>query len=80
MEWRLADAKNRFSELVNNALTEGAQIIHRRNDTVVLISEKEYERLKGQKVSFKDYLLHPPVAMDDIILERDKSPMRDFEL
>ena len=23
MEWRLADAKNRFSELVNRALSEG---------------------------------------------------------
>ena len=48
MDWRLADAKNRFSELVNMALREGPQRVHRRSDEVVVISAQEYERLIGE--------------------------------
>ncbi len=44
MEWNLADAKNRFSEVVNLALTEGPQRVRRRKDTVVLMSVEEFER------------------------------------
>lgn len=80
MEWRLADAKNKFSELVNNALTVEPQIIHRRNDAVVVISKQEYEHLQGKTISFKQHLLNPPVSMDGIFLERDRSPIRDFEI
>ena len=57
MEWQLADAKNRFSELVNQALRVGPQRVRRRNEAVIVISADEYERLKGQTVSFKQYLL-----------------------
>ena len=38
MTWNLADGKNRLSQVVNLALTEGPQIITRRSDTVVVIS------------------------------------------
>ncbi|MBX9772465.1 MAG: type II toxin-antitoxin system Phd/YefM family antitoxin [Candidatus Obscuribacterales bacterium] len=56
-EWNLADAKNRFSELISLALTRGAQLVRCRKDSVVLLSEDEYERLKGARPTFKDYLL-----------------------
>ncbi|KST65809.1 type II toxin-antitoxin system prevent-host-death family antitoxin [Mastigocoleus testarum] len=79
-EWRLADAKNRLTELVNKVLTVGPQIIHRRNDTVVVISKAEYERLIGERPSFKQHLLNPPHTMEDIDLERDKSSMRTVDL
>ena len=38
MTWNLAEAKNRLTEVVNLALTEGPQTITRRNDTVVVVS------------------------------------------
>ena len=44
-EWRIADAKNKFSELFNNALIGKIQIVHRRDGDVVIISRNEYERL-----------------------------------
>lgn len=74
-EWRFADAKNKFAELVNKALTVGPQIVRRGDDTAIVISKAEYERLRGEKPSFKEYLLNPPRSMEDIDLERDKSPM-----
>ena len=79
MEWRLADAKNRFSELVNRALSEGPQRVHRRSDTVVVIAERDYEKLAGDRPSFKDLLLNGP-GMDDLDLDRDRSPMREASL
>ena len=80
MEWRLADAKNRFSELVNKALSSGPQRVHRRQDTVIVISERDYQRLTGEQVSFKHHLLHPPHSMEDLAFERDSSPMRTVDL
>ena len=80
MNWRLAEAKNRFSELVNRALSEGPQRVLRRDDTVVVISLQEYERLTGDKPGFKDFLMGESPDLEGIDLSRDGSPMRDVSL
>ena len=49
MEWRLADAKNRFSELVTRALAEGLQRVRRHKDAVVVMAERDYEKLIGKR-------------------------------
>ncbi len=80
MEWRLADAKNKFTELVNRALSEGPQRVKRRNDVVIVLAERDYEELTGAKPSFKDFLLQDSPTFDGLDLERNRSPMRDVEL
>jgi antitoxin Phd len=79
VDWNLADAKNRFSEVVNLALTDGPQRVRRRKDMVVIISAAEYERLAGKRMSFKEYLMNGP-SFDGVDLERSESPGRDVEL
>jgi prevent-host-death family protein len=79
MEWNLADAKNRFSELVNRALTEGPQRVRRRKDEVVVVSGREYERLVGRRPGFKDYLLGG-ASFEGLDLTRDPGPGRDVVL
>jgi prevent-host-death family protein len=79
MEWNLADAKNKFSEVVNRALTEGPQRIRRRTDTVVVVAAEEYERLVGQRPAFKDYLAQGE-SFEGLDLTRDQSPGRDVSL
>lgn len=79
MEWNLADAKNRFSEVVNLALTEGPQTIHRRKDTVVVVAAEEYERLTGKLPTFKDFLFKGE-SFEGLDLTRDQSPTRDVSL
>ena len=76
MAWRLADAKNRFSELVNRALTQGPQMVRRRNDAVVVVSCRDYEKLTGKKPSFKHFLLGNGPSFHGLNLTRDRSPMR----
>lgn len=79
MEWRLADAKNRFSELVNLALADGPQRVRRRDQVVVVMAQAEYERLTGKRPPLKDYLRSGP-GLDGINLGREQSPMRDAKL
>ena len=79
MDWKLADAKTKFSEVVRRALTEGPQRVLRRSDAVIVLAEKEYERLVGSRLRFKDFLLEAP-DMDELELERTKEPMRDITL
>jgi antitoxin Phd len=78
MDWQLADAKNRFSELVSRALTEGPQRVTRRNEAVVLVAEAEYERLTGKRPGLKEFLLNGP-DLSGLDIERDHSTMRGFD-
>ena len=80
VQWRLAEAKNRFSEVINKALSEGPQKIIRRDDTVIILSKKDYERLTGMQTGFKDFLLNQTPKLDDLDLNRDKTPMRKIIL
>ena len=79
MEWKLADAKNRLSELVTKASTEGPQTIRRHDAAVVVVSEETYLTLTGERPTLKDLLLNIP-SLEGIDLERDRSPMREVEL
>jgi len=80
MQWRLADAKNRFSEVVKRALCEGPQQVSRRDDAVVVLSLADYQRLTGKRISFKRFLLDHTPSLEGLDLSRDKSPMREVEL
>jgi hypothetical protein len=56
MDWQLADAKNRFSELFSSVLSVGPQRIRRRRDAVIVLSAQEYERITGRCATLKSYL------------------------
>jgi prevent-host-death family protein len=79
MDWQLAEAKNKFSEVVRRALTEGPQRITRRGDAVVVMSEAEFLEFSGKRPSFKDMLMAGP-DLKGISLERDRSSLRDVDL
>ena len=76
MDWQLAEAKNKLSEVVTRALTDGPQRITRRGQVVVVLAESEYQRLTGQGETLSDYLLSGP-DLSDLDLARDPSPMRE---
>jgi prevent-host-death family protein len=49
-KWQLQDAKNRFSELVEKAITLGPQTVTKRGkETVVVLSVEEYKKLTKPK-------------------------------
>jgi prevent-host-death family protein len=79
MDWQLAEAKNKLSEVMTRALTDGPQRIRRRGQTVVVLAEAEYRRLAGERITLKDYLLAGP-DLSELDLRRDPSAMREVEL
>ena len=79
MSWRLADAKNRFSELVNRALRGEPQVVMRRRDAVVVVARRDYQELTGKRMSFKQFLLGEGPSLRELDLRRDKSPMRNVK-
>lgn len=80
MDWKLADAKNKFSEVVTRALTEGPQRVSRRDDAVVILSESDYQRLTGKRPGFAAFLLGNGPSLEGVDLTRDRSSDRDVPL
>jgi antitoxin Phd len=79
MDWQMAEAKNRFSEVMNRAISDGPQWVRRRKDAVVVLSEDEYQRLAGNRPDFKQYLMQGE-DFDGLNLARDQSLGRDVAL
>lgn len=79
MTWNLAEAKNRLSEVVNLALSQGPQTITRRSDSVVVVSAADYAELTGARAGFKDFLSHGE-SFEGLDLTRDPSQGRDVSL
>ena len=77
-EWQLADAKNRFSELVSRALAEGPQVVRRRHDAVVVLNRRHYEKLTGKRADFRQFLTGKGPAFRGLDLTRDRSGMREI--
>ena len=83
MTWQVQTAKQRFSELVERAVTEGPQIVTKHGrETVVVLEIGEFRRLSGQSrtgLSFKEFLLSMP-STDDLVIERSKDLPREIDL
>ena len=77
MDWRLADAKNRFSELFTQALTLGPQRVRRFKDAVIVLAEHDFERITGRRPSFKDHLSQGE-SFEGLDLIRDSRPSEDI--
>lgn len=79
MDWKLADAKNRFSEVVDRAISDGPQHVTRRGEpAVVVVSAEEFEKLQSQKRTFKDLILNGP-DLTGVDLSRNRMPGREYE-
>jgi len=80
-EWKLQDAKSRFSELFNRAILEGAQVVSRRGkQKVVVVSKEEYDRLTRSGGSLSQFLLNSPLAGAELNLERVRDLPRSVEI
>ncbi len=80
MEWKLSEAKNRLSEVVTLATTEGPQTIRRHDAAVVVVSEATYLELTGHRPTFNDWLLNGPRVDDLELPKRGQSRMRSVDL
>jgi prevent-host-death family protein len=76
--WQLQDAKNKLSEVIEDALTEGPQLITRRGKEVaIVLSYQEYQRLTSTDESLYEFFRRSPLVGVELDLSRDKSPIPD---
>ena len=80
--WQLQEAKNRLSQVVNEAMSSGPQIITRRGvEVAVVLSVDEYKEMVTAKGKLSDFFQDSPLAGVELQLTRDKSEARqDFDL
>jgi prevent-host-death family protein len=79
--WQLQDAKNRLSQVVASACSQGPQTITLRGrPAAVVISFAEYARLVKPKSSLADFLRRSPLSGMDLEIERSRDTGRKVEL
>jgi prevent-host-death family protein len=80
-EWQLQEAKNRFSEIVEKALSQGPQTVTRRGQrAVVIISFEDYQKLVGPKETLVSFLRKSPLSGVGLDLKRSTDYSREVEL
>ncbi|MAT98343.1 MAG: type II toxin-antitoxin system prevent-host-death family antitoxin [Anaerolineaceae bacterium] len=76
--WQLQEAKNKLSQLVDEAMKTGPQIITRRGvEVAIVLSVEEYRHLTASREKLSDFFRQSPLVDLELDLERDKSPARD---
>jgi antitoxin Phd len=70
--WQVQDAKARFSELLDDALKKGPQVVTRRGvEAAVLVPIEEWRRLQNSsRPGLKALLLAPGPRFEDITPKR----------
>jgi antitoxin Phd len=75
--WQLQEAKNKFSEVVEEALTQGPQVITKRGvEAVIVLAYTDYQKLILQQQRLSTFFRESPLASEDLDLQRDKSAGR----
>lgn len=79
--WQLQEAKNKFSQLVENAQCKGPQFVTKHGKkTVVVLSVEEYQKILKPKSNLFQFIQTSPLSKILINIERDKSLGRKIEL
>lgn len=75
--WQLQEAKNKFSEVVEEALSQGPQVITKRGvEAVIILSYAEYRKLLASQKKLSEFFRQSPLVDMDIDLSRDRSNVR----
>ena len=79
--WKLQDAKNRFSELVDKAADEGPQIVSRHGKpAAAVVSFEEYKKLLRPEQNLFEFIQQSPWFGVELELERSKDMGREVDL
>jgi antitoxin Phd len=79
--WQLSEAKNKFSELIDRAVSNGPQIVTRRGkEVVVVLSREDYDRLTRDHSGVVEFFRRSPLVGVELDLERDRSLPRNVQL
>jgi antitoxin Phd len=76
--WQLQEAKNKLSQVIEEAVINGPQVITKRGlETAIVISYEEYRKLVTNREKLSTFFRQSPLVGEELDLERDKSPLRE---
>jgi prevent-host-death family protein len=79
--WTVAEAKAKFSEVIEKAEKNGPQKITRHGkDAVVVVSAKDWERKTKRKGTLVEFFANSPLKGFELDLERTKDGPREIDL
>jgi antitoxin Phd len=74
--WQIQEAKNKLSQVISRALSQGPQLITRHGEkAVVVVAYAEFERLRKTRGKLSEFFKVSPLA--GVNLSRDKSASRN---
>jgi prevent-host-death family protein len=80
MSWTVAEAKAKFSELVEQARVEGPQTITRNGRrAVVVVAAEEWDRKARRVGTLADFFAASPLRESGLDVERLKDPPRPVD-
>ncbi len=75
--WQLQEAKNKLSEVVDEAMLHGPQVITRRGEeTAVVLSYADYRTMIAARTKLSTFFRDSPLVDADLDLRRDVSGTR----
>ena len=81
--WTIAEAKAKFSEVIEKARTSGPQIVTRSGRSavvVVVVAAEEWERKTRRKGNLADFFLESPLRGSGLDVVRTKDEPRETDL
>jgi antitoxin Phd len=76
--WQLQEAKNKFSQVVEEASKHGPQVITKRGEEVaIVLSYRDYRNLTSSQKKMSTFFLESPLRGLPLDLERDRSHSRE---
>src|SRR5271155_1933301 len=79
--WAVAEAKARFSEVIDRALADGPQTITRKGkEAVVIVSAEEWQRKTTRKGNLAEFFAASPLRGTGLKIKRTKDGPREIEL
>jgi prevent-host-death family protein len=80
-QWTVADAKAKFSEVLERARSRGPQTITRHGQpTAVIVSAEEWERKTRRVGNLAEFFAASPLRDSNLQLERVKDLPREIDL
>ncbi len=80
MSWSIADAKARFSSMIDQARGSPQVITRNGRPTAVVVSIEEWERRTSRSGTLSEFLAASPLRGSGLRAERRRNPPRDIDL
>ena len=81
LNWTVAKAKSKFSEIIERAISEGPQTITRRGRTAaVVVGAEEWQRKTERSGNLAEFFAGSPLRGSKLKARRSKSPPRKISL